>query len=375
MKDRTAARRYIQRQEVNSDRFIVEETPKLSPDKGDNETCYYELILDVKSSKMTNPVTKIQVSKAEIPYYAEESAPEKHPIIKRYLNIKRGDNLLVEYYSDLGISGYIQQPEIISLCKIETGLFKKGDLLERIRGIPLNWFYQEMIELASQQRIIFQATDTWMHSAEVYKLARDIADSSLADRVNKVENLKRQRLETYSGWILEKACYAHDVGRMFTGSAASRQIEDGALHGIYGALYFGDMENRVKDERLNCAKFWENPSERDVLRKFGRICERHIGGAGLTASSISTNKAFEKFKSWFGEKSEDRLAETFYEKVIGYADWRVHAFMDSTMFVPRIVSEHDAMKRTKGYNPPGDQVEAVERLCEYIHYITDNTIS
>ena len=69
------------------------------------------------------------------------------------------------------------------------------------------------------------------------------------------------------------------------------------------------------------------------------------------------------------------LAESPYEKIVGYADWRTFATRDvGTVYIPTTVSKDEAMERTRRYNPPSDQLSAVQDLCEYIEYITDSQV-
>ncbi len=345
--------------------FVVAETPQEPGDHGDNEWHAYDIVLKVKAqSEKAKHIERLHVASAQIRFGAPEGDPKKHPQLSKCLDISKGDLLIAEYYPDMerptssetGYGDLLQISDIISLGLVKNKTFR------RLRGIPLEWLFMEMSAIAARNGVPLQTADTWIHSSQVYQYAFEIAEKALMDRV--ASHMGKPYTNDFksglAGHILEKASFAHDFGRMYTGSDASRKLEDGILHGYRGAKRFRELASK--------RGFKDADDEFELL---ARVCERHIGGAGLTASSLTKHPAFVKLNV----ASSDILAESPYEKIIGYADWRTHARRNGTVFSPTWVSECIAMKRTKAYNPPADQLLAVENLCCYIHEITDGQIA
>lgn len=312
----------------------------------------YWTLLKVRSKDPNNKVTQIGLG-----------SPEDHILTKHDDIVKEDDCLIIEYYKCKKIFhievGCFRITEIeankniysVDLEDVVSIAFEK-DFSRRIYGLPLDWLKIEMLRVATENEIPQQAEDTWRHSAAVYEFAKDISNKAVS----------KPQVTEHSLHILEKGCYAHDFGRMFTGSPASREVEPGILHGFYGANYFRNMVKELTSESSSVF-------EKEEFESYARICERHIGGAGFTKSSIKNIPTLRK-----NMIALDILAENFYEKVIGYADWRIHAVKCGNIFVPTLVSEEEVMKRTLRYNPPKDQIEAIEKLCQYIHNITNEAI-
>lgn len=220
-------------------------------------------------------------------------------------------------------------------------------LLPEITDVTFkNTFFEcllaEMVRISTQNSIPTQAYDTWLHSNYVWELAEKVANKAISNN-NKVD------FE-----FLKKASYVHDFGRMYVGSKASKELEPAYLHGIRGKEYFEGIFND-HDKYLELV-------DQNEANKFARICERHMGGAGLTKA---TNERM-------GLAKTDTLAETIEEKIVGYSDWRIHAVECNGVYSPKEVSEKDALSRTenmKGMN--ASQLEAVNNLRTYIHKITN----
>jgi hypothetical protein len=210
--------------------------------------------------------------------------------------------------------------------------------------------------VATRNGIPLQAADTWVHSSEVYAFAAEIAQQvsmeRLAQKMDKVFSDDFRR--GLSGYLLEKAAYAHDIGRMYSGSNASRTLKKGILHGVRGARHFRSLASEAGSQAKEDFEF------------LAGVCETHVGGAGLTACTINRHQALLDA----GVAPKDTLATSPYEKIIGYADWRIHGRKMGTLYMPRRVSELEAMERTLNYQPPPKQLQAVKDLCEFIHYVT-----
>ncbi len=205
----------------------------------------------------------------------------------------------------------------------------------------------EMYRIAGKSDIIGQVDDTWRHSAAVWKLAERTA--TIAARNGREIDFE----------LLEKGSFAHDLGRMYTGSPASENLEPNYMHGLRGYEHFMDLDND-RDTKLR-----QLPQE--YAGKLARICMRHMGGSGFVAN---TNQSL-------GLGQQATLAETIEERIIGYADWRIHAFLDEEqgVYMPRIVTEEESMARSrklaKGNNC---QLRAVEDMVRYIHEITNYSL-
>jgi putative nucleotidyltransferase with HDIG domain len=175
-------------------------------------------------------------------------------------------------------------------------------------------------KIAKQNGIPSQAFDTWRHSQCVWRFAQKI--SKLARKNGYKVNLQ----------FLKLACFAHDLGRMQTGSKGSRKILDAVYHGYLG---------------YKLARKFGFPKE------LAEVCRRHLAGTGLSAT---VNK---KFK--IGKRAT--FVRTLEEKILGYADCRT--------FNNKIAPFSRAYNRFKKY--PG-QGPRLLKLQKFIEKITNNEI-
>lgn len=274
----------------------------------------------------------------------------EHAILE---DVKEDDDLILEHYhpgTEVTLDDLCYSPgiKIIHLKDIASIAKIDGDRFQKIYGVPIEWIKQMMMDISSDKGIHEQAEDTWRHSKKVYELALEIAGNSNQE---------------YRLHILEKGCFIHDIGRMFTGSPASKELEPGILHGFYGANFFRGLRYRS----LLC------DTEAEEMEIFARICERHFSGTGFTRSTLAgmRKKHVDLLKI---HTPLPLLAEGFYEHVIGYADWRTHAVKKDGVFVPVTVSEEEAMEKTKSYDPSPEQIKEILALCSYIGTLTKNKI-
>lgn len=217
----------------------------------------------------------------------------------------------------------------------------------------LEELFKEMYQIASNpfNNIPLQVGDTWCHSIHVYAYAKKIAD--IADQVMRIERKIDQR-------FLLNAAFVHDLGRMKTGSNASRKVMSYERHGIEGRNHILTNLNMI------CTAFGISYTG---AKKYANVCVSHQGGPGFIA----------KTNIKLGIGYYDTLAQTIEERIIGYADWRTHAkhiggSPPTGIYIPFLAPEEKAMEKTKEYEPYPEQLEAVIALCKYIHYITNNNV-
>jgi len=256
-------------------------------------------------------------------------------------------------------------PQLVPIENIRTLEVHEPDKNTRLRGLPLSWIYEQVVSLSIENGIPEQAADTLIHSLKVYELAKEVSEYVLEN-----ERDRHKREFPWDLWnpensrfykaldlsFIEKACLLHDLGRMFTGSDASRKVKDRdySLHGILG-----------RDYLLEKSREPEYRGEREELEKFARICERHMGGAGFTLET----------KARLSIKGGAALAETIIEKIVGYADWRIHAEQRGIkLFFPKRVSLNQALKRTIDYDPPESQTLAIVALIEFIDNLIEGRL-
>ncbi len=185
-----------------------------------------------------------------------------------------------------------------------------------------------MTEIAKQNNIPEQVEDTWRHSACVWGFAEKIADSAIKNG-NKVDKD-----------FLKLACYSHDIGRMFTGSIASKKIKDNALHGFLGAKFL----------------------RKKGLRKLARVCETHIGGVGLLKEDNIS----------LGIGKHQLAPKTIEEKIVGYADARTFPVEKGDKYYPIIGSFKRTCDRYIKFNKK-NRKRLIE-LQKFVHKITDGQI-
>ena len=264
------------------------------------------------------------------------------------------DGLIVEHWPVAESQTVLDANEMLSLGRHRDN----PRSYIRLRGLPLEWLSSEMSQIASSNGIPSQATDTWVHSTEVYRLAMEIVDCLLIERVRELHPYLGKDWE-FSSYLLEKACYAHDIGRMSTGSKASTVIEHGLLHGAAGAAHFRKIASNSKN--------W-NAAEMEDLEVVARVCERHVLGPGMTAAFVEDKWDILEAS---GIPKADLLAEHLYEKIIGYADWRIHPLDCGSVSFPKRVREEDAVRRTTAFDIPLEQLTETLALCGHIRYMTD----
>lgn len=136
-----------------------------------------------------------------------------------------------------------------------------------------------MIKIAARNTIPKQANNTWRHSQCVWGFAQKIG--KLAIKNGYKVDLK----------FLKLACFIHDLGRMQTGSKATRELLPAVSHGYLG---------------------YKLARKYGIPKKLAEVCRRHTGGTGLSA--------LENKKLGFGKRST--FARTIEEKILGYADCR-----------------------------------------------------
>jgi putative nucleotidyltransferase with HDIG domain len=195
---------------------------------------------------------------------------------------------------------------------------------------------KDMENVANENGISKQVEDTWQHSAFVFNTAYLIAKKA-------IKNISGLDLD-----LLERGCFAHDFGRMVTGSKASIERLSAIRHGVEGK------------------KFFEQHNEYDNNQELARICERHMGGTGL----------IKEINIELGLSDQDTLAETDIEKIIGYSDWRTHAELINKEYKPKLVRDHAAYQRSKKWFNKDAKIHDKQKnlifdLMKYIHKITD----
>jgi hypothetical protein len=334
--------------------FFLNETPSVPGDFGDNEYHAYDMVLKVTGrSADTKTITRLHVAKVQVPFGQMPNGPRHDPILAKYLELSMGDMLLAEFYPEVierELRDALRPSDILSLCAIGDGTVR------RLIGVPCEWLFLEMTAVATRNGIPLQAADTWVHSSAVHTFAAEIVEQvsmeRLAHKMGKAFSDDFRR--GLSGYLLEKAAYAHDFGRMYSGSNASRTLEKAILHGFRGARHFRSLACEAGSQA------------RDDFEFLASVCETHVGGAGLTACTIKQNQTLLDA----GIDPRDTLATNPYEKIVSYADWRIHGRKIGTHYMPRRVSEQEAMDRTLKFKPSPRQLQAVKDLCDFIHYIT-----
>jgi hypothetical protein len=281
--------------------FVLTEVPSVPGDVGDNEYHAYDMVLEVEGrSADVKEITRLHVAHVEAPFGQMPGDAGHEPVFSKYLELSTGDVLVAEFFPEVLENEprhALQPSDILSLCAMGNGT------CQRLIGVPLEWLFSEMTALATNHGIPLQAADTWVHSSEVYALAVEIAQQvsmeRLAQKMDKAfsDDFK----QGLSGYWLEKAAYAHDLGRMYSGSNASSTIEKGILHGVRGARHFRSLAPEDSSQAKEDFEF------------LAGICETHVGGAGLTACTIKRHQALLDA----GVAPEDTLATSPYEKIIG----------------------------------------------------------
>jgi len=278
-------------------------------------------------------------------------------------------NLVVEYYPEecRDSSDASRENDVLARSDIVSLALPRYEGCDRLLGIPLEWLFERMVKKSSQYGVPLQAADTWAHSTEVYRYAMEIAEQVSEERLAHATG--GQFPGPLLAHILEKGCYAHDFGRMITGSNASCPNEPALVHGFRGAQCLRELA--------------EAPDHHDIaeeLEVLARICERHTGGAGLTKVELLANPTV---LAQFNIYPADHLAETPYEKIVGYANWRIHPVKrDQTgrsphlgsVYLPHRVSEQVALARSKRHAKTQQQLKALEDLLDFVYHITDGRV-
>jgi hypothetical protein len=162
---------------------------------------------------------------------------------------------------------------------------------------------------------------------------------------------------------------------MFTGSKASEVKEPEILHGIYGANHLRNLMNEFEPHNQHLP--FEQRLCRIELEQYARICESHTFGSGMLYETIKDIADLEKIEyPPHASPGRERgwLADNFYEKVIGYADWRIHAEKIEGTYFPKIVSEEEAMEKTRSFGLPEEQIGLIKDLCDYINKLTGDRL-
>ncbi|MFH0804846.1 MAG: hypothetical protein V1916_01475, partial [Patescibacteria group bacterium] len=136
--------------------------------------------------------------------------------------------------------------------------------------------------------------------------------------------------------FLKIACYIHDIGKMVTGSWASRHLRPDIFH-LYEGYYF--MVN----------KGYEN---------LARVCVCHVCGAGADRQLNRQN----------GFIPKDFFPRSVEEKIVGYADARTDPKPDVGPYVWPISRPLTQFKKHRGVVP---RLRANHR---FIQRITGGTI-
>lgn len=138
---------------------------------------------------------------------------------------------------------------------------------------------QWMCQIAQENGIPGQVSNTWSHSGVNFQYADAIA----CDLIQRGHAVDRK--------FLKVACYLHDIGRMITGSKATRELVDPVYHAFAG---YRLLKRKGYGERI------------------ARVCIVHMAGSGLDAQ---TNKKY-------GFKNKDYFPRSIEEKLLAYADAR-----------------------------------------------------
>lgn len=129
------------------------------------------------------------------------------------------------------------------------------------------WLFRKMqLYAAKQPGLELQPLDTWAHSLQVWAVASKM-----------IVQLKNTYIDID---FVEFACFAHDIGRMVTGSKASTEKTEfhGFAHGPLGAVlvrrsdFFDGLDDKSPFGR----------SRHDLQKATARVCERHTGCVGMS---------------------------------------------------------------------------------------------
>lgn len=179
-----------------------------------------------------------------------------------------------------------------------------------------------MKKVAKEHKILEQVDETWDHETRVWNFSKKIANLA-------IKNGYKIDLD-----FLKIGCYIHDLGRMISGSKASKELEPAIYHGLRG---------------------YELAKEMKWPEKIARVCIRHMGGVGQTKE---VNKKI-------GLGNKDTLAKTIEEKILAYSDCRT--FFNQDKGKADIYSFRIAYNRFKAYPRVG---KILMKNKEYIDKIT-----
>lgn len=161
-----------------------------------------------------------------------------------------------------------------------------------------------MQKLARENGIPGQFANTWRHSTVVWRFADKIG--RLAKKNGYQVDLK----------FLKIAGYVHDIGRMMTGSKASKILKPAIFHFYEGC----HLMKKLGYPRL------------------ARVCISHAAGAGLDKK---TNKQF-------GFLAKDFFPKTIEEKIVAYADSRTDYKKGRGPFIHSFNFAYQRFKRYPG---------------------------
>lgn len=182
-----------------------------------------------------------------------------------------------------------------------------------------------MVKIAAENGIPSQVNNTWRHSTVVWRFADKIG--RLATKNDYQVNLK----------FLKIACYIHDIGRMVTGSKASKNIKPAIFHFYDGYRLMKKMG----------------------YPKLAHVCVSHAAGAGLD----------KKVNKHYGFIARDFFPKSIEEKIIAYADSRTDYKKGRGPFIH---SFNFAYQRFKKYPGCGKRLKENH---QFIQTITDYKIS
>ncbi len=183
-----------------------------------------------------------------------------------------------------------------------------------------------MQKIAKENGVLEQVDETWDHETRVWNFSKKIADLV-------INNGYKVDLD-----FLKIACYVHDLGRMVSGSKASKELEPVIFHGLRG---------------------YELAKEQGWPEKLARACIRHMGGIGQTKE---VNKEI-------GLGNKDTLAKTIEEKILAYSDCRT--FFNEEKGKADIYPFRVAYNRFKIYPRVG---ELLKKNKEFIDKITGGKV-
>jgi len=207
--------------------------------------------------------------------------------------------------------------------------------MEQIARHVIPSIARSMVVLATGNGIPEQALDTWSHSLRIWQEAARIAAAA------------RERQSVDGGLLineplLEALCFAHDTGRMFTGSKASHQLVPQQLigaHGVLGAHYYRTLPEPFAPVA--------------IMEALARICERHLLGVGVLAETYERwrravdqeelpDNLREQIRSVLGmpRYRDDTLPETAEERIMAYVDLCALGQQTGSVWCPVIVPYH-----------------------------------